>query len=136
MHTDVWRVVRTIAVMLAGEEYLTSRPPGYPLPEAILTAVLVFAVFGTAIDPRAPKIGGLAIGLAITADILMGGPVTGAAMNPARWFGPAVASGDFTNWYVWIIGPLIGGIVAAALYRGVLAEEASLRRTPASPDAA
>jgi MIP family channel proteins len=104
--------------------------------EAILTAVLVFAVFGTAIDPRAPKIGGLAIGLAITADILMGGPVTGAAMNPARWFGPAVASGDFTNWYVWIIGPLIGGIVAAAVYRGVLAEEASLRRTPASPDAA
>jgi aquaporin Z len=102
--------------------------------EAILTAMLLFAVFGTAIDPRAPKIGGLAIGLAITADIFMGGPLTGAAMNPARWFGPALASGDFDNWYVWILGPLIGAAVAAALYRGLLAEDANLARTPASPD--
>ncbi|MDP9483929.1 MAG: aquaporin, partial [Chloroflexota bacterium] len=61
--------------------------------EAIMTVVLLLAVFGTAVDPRGPRIGGLAIGLAITADILVGGPVTGAAMNPARWFGPAVASG-------------------------------------------
>jgi MIP family channel proteins len=102
--------------------------------EAVLTMVLLFAVFGTAIDPRAPKIGGLAIGLAIAADILMGGPLTGAAMNPARWFGPAIASGHLDNWIVWIFGPLLGAAVAAALYRSVLAEDANLARTPASPD--
>ena len=102
--------------------------------EAIMTMVLLFAVFGTAIDPRAPKIGGLAIGLAITADILFGGPLTGAAMNPARWFGPAVASGTFDNFYVWIIGPLVGAAVAAAIYRGILAEDADLTRTPGTPE--
>ena len=91
--------------------------------EAVLTALLVLTVIGTAVDPRAPKIGGLAIGLAVTADILVGGPLTGAAMNPARWFGPAVAAGYFDNWYVWWIGPLLGGGVAAALYRWVLAPD-------------
>ena len=56
--------------------------------------MLLIAVFGTAVDPRGPRLGGLAIGLAVTADILIGGPLTGAAMNPARWFGPAVAAGS------------------------------------------
>ncbi len=93
--------------------------------EAILTIVLVLAVFGTAVDPRGPRIGGLAIGLAITADILVGGPVTGAAMNPARWFGPAVASGAFDNALVWIIGPLLGAAVAAIGYRWLFSEEAT-----------
>jgi aquaporin Z len=90
--------------------------------EAVLTALLVFAVLGTAVDSRAPKIGGLAIGLAVAADILMGGPLTGAAMNPARWFGPAVAAGAYGDWYVWWIGPLLGAAVAALVYRYGLAE--------------
>ncbi|MEP7041250.1 MAG: aquaporin [Chloroflexota bacterium] len=90
--------------------------------EAVLTALLVLAVIGTAVDPRAPKIGGLAIGLAVAADILVGGPLTGAAMNPARWFGPAVAAGTYANWYVWWIGPAIGAAVAAIIYRSTLAE--------------
>lgn len=90
--------------------------------EAILTALLVLVVIGTAVDPRAPKIGGLAIGLAVAADILVGGPLTGAAMNPARWFGPAVAAGAYADWYVWWIGPLIGAAVAALVYRYSLAE--------------
>ena len=102
--------------------------------EAILTILLMVAVFGTAIDPRAPKIGGLAIGLAVAADILMGGPLTGAAMNPARWFGPAVASGTFDDWYVWWIGPLLGAGLAALLYRFVLAEAAEPEVTPATPE--
>lgn len=89
--------------------------------EAILTAVLMLAVIGTAVDPRGPKIGGLAIGLAVAADILVGGPLTGAAMNPARWFGPALAAGAFDNWYVWWIGPLLGAAVAALLYRYLFA---------------
>lgn len=102
--------------------------------EAILTVVLVLTVFGTAIDRRAPKLGGMAIGLAVAADILMGGPLTGAAMNPARWFGPAVASGTYADWYVWWIGPLIGAIVAAVLYRYVFEGEAEPDVTPATPE--
>ena len=90
--------------------------------EAILTVLLVWAVIGTAVDGRGPKIGGMAIGLAVAADILVGGPLTGAAMNPARWFGPAVAAGAYADWYVWWIGPLLGAAVAALLYRYTLAE--------------
>jgi MIP family channel proteins len=88
--------------------------------EAVMTMVLLFAVFGTAVDARGPKIGGLAIGLAVAADILIGGTLTGAAMNPARWFGPALAAGDFSNWYVWWIGPFAGAIIVALLYRFLL----------------
>lgn len=102
--------------------------------EAVLTMLLLMAVFGTAIDRRAPKIGGLAIGLAVAADILMGGPLTGAAMNPARWFGPAVASGTFTDWYVWWIGPLLGAAIAALIYRYMLEERGEPEITPATPE--
>ena len=102
--------------------------------EAVLTVLLLVAVFGTAIDRRAPKLGGLAIGLAVAADILMGGPLTGAAMNPARWFGPAVASGTFADWYVWWIGPLLGAAVAAGIYRLALEERAEPEVTPATPE--
>jgi MIP family channel proteins len=102
--------------------------------EAILTVVLVLTVFGTAIDARAPRLGGMAIGLAVAADVLMGGPLTGAAMNPARWFGPAIASGHLDNWYVWWVGPLIGAIVAALIYRYALEGEAEPAVTPATPE--
>jgi aquaporin Z len=102
--------------------------------EAVLTVVLLIAVLGTAIDPRGPKIGGLAIGLAVAADILMGGPLTGAAMNPARWFGPAVASGTFDDWYVWWIGPLLGAAVAALVYRFALEDRAGADVGPATPE--
>jgi aquaporin TIP len=101
--------------------------------EAVLTVILLVAVFGTAIDPRGPKVGGLAIGLAVGADILMGGPLTGAAMNPARWLGPAVTTGLWDDWYVWIVGPLLGAAVAALVYRLFFLPEADLARTPATP---
>jgi MIP family channel proteins len=84
--------------------------------EAIATFFLVIAVFGTAVDPAAPKVGGFAIGLTVGADILAIGPLTGASMNPARSFGPAVASGIFEAQAVYWIGPILGGIVAALLY--------------------
>jgi MIP family channel proteins len=90
--------------------------------EAVLTVLLVMVVLGTAVDSRGPKIGGLAIGLAVTADLLVGGPLTGGAMNPARWFGPAVVAGAYADWYVWWIGPFIGAAVAALIYRSTLAE--------------
>src|SRR5688572_13617072 len=84
--------------------------------EAILTFFLVFVVYGTAVDSRAPRIGGLAIGLTVTLDILFGGPFTGAAMNPARTFGPALASGHWANQWVYWIGPLLGGALAGLVY--------------------
>jgi MIP family channel proteins len=90
--------------------------------EAVLTALLLLVVIGTTVDSRGPKVGGLAVGLAVAADILVGGPLTGAAMNPARWFGPAVAAGAYADWYVWWIGPAIGAAGAALLYRSALAE--------------
>ena len=89
--------------------------------EAILTFFLVFVVYGTGISPLAPKVGGLAIGLTITLDILAGGPLTGGAMNPARVFGPALASGSLLSWsaipehLVYWLGPLAGGGAAGLL---------------------
>jgi len=85
--------------------------------EAILTFFLVFTVFATAVDKRAPKsIFGFAIGAVLVFDILMGGPLTGASMNPARTFGPALAAGYFDNHLVYWIGPVLGGSAAALLY--------------------
>jgi aquaporin Z len=84
--------------------------------EAIATFFLVFAVFGTAVDPHAPKVGGFAIGLTVAADILAIGPLTGASMNPARSLGPAVVSGQYEAQGVYWIGPILGGLAAALLY--------------------
>ena len=88
--------------------------------EAILTFFLLLAVFGTAVDPRAPKIGGFGIGLTVFVDILMGGPLTGGSMNPARTFGPALAGGFWQNDLVYWIGPIIGAIIAALIYEYVI----------------
>ena len=87
--------------------------------EAILTFFLVLVVFGTAVDPRAPKLGGLLIGLTITLDILAGGPLTGASMNPARTFGPAAVGGYWDNHIVYWVGPLVGGALAGLVYKYV-----------------
>ncbi|OYV73045.1 MAG: hypothetical protein B7Z72_03390 [Gemmatimonadetes bacterium 21-71-4] len=84
--------------------------------EAIATFFLVFVFFGTAVDPKGPKVGGFAIGLAIVADVLAIGPSTGASMNPARSFGPALVSGVFEGHFIYWIGPILGGIVAALVY--------------------
>jgi MIP family channel proteins len=84
--------------------------------ETVLTFFLVFVVYGTAVDPRAPKIGGLAIGFTVALDILFVGPLTGGAMNPARAFGPALASGHWSNHLVYWIGPLFGGGLAGLVY--------------------
>ena len=84
--------------------------------EFIATFFLVLTVFGTAVDPRAPRIGGLAIGFVVAADILAIGPLTGASMNPARSFGPAVASGIFEAQIIFWLAPIAGGVAAALLY--------------------
>lgn len=84
--------------------------------EAIATFFLVFVVFGTAVDPKAPRIGGLGVGFVVAADILAIGPFTGGSMNPARSFGPALASGVFEAQLIYWLAPITGGIVAALLY--------------------
>jgi aquaporin TIP len=99
--------------------------------EAVATFLLVFAVFGTAVDDRGPfpKTAGFTIGLVLTFDILAFGPWTGAAMNPARWFGPALATAEWADWWVWVVGPVAGGVIAAVTYWA-----AFLRgREPATP---
>ncbi|HXA57472.1 MAG TPA: MIP/aquaporin family protein [Candidatus Acidoferrum sp.] len=89
--------------------------------EAALTFLLVFVVFATAADAKGAfdKIAGFAIGLTITMDILLGGPFTGAAMNPARAFGPALVAHHWTNHGVYWVGPLVGGVIAGFLYNAI-----------------
>ena len=86
--------------------------------EAIMTFFLVWAVWATAVDARGAfkSIAGLAIGLTITIDVFVGGPVTGAAMNPARAFGPELAANTWTGWWIYWVGPIAGGLVASLLY--------------------
>lgn len=86
----------------------------------MLTALLVFAIFGTAVDRRAPKIGGFGIGLTIAANILMGGPISGASMNPARTFGPGLVGGVWTAHWVYWVGPIVGALIAGLLYHHVI----------------
>ena len=88
--------------------------------EAILTFFLVSAVFGTCVNPKAPNVGGFGIGLVLVFDILVGGPLTGAAMNPARAFGPALVSGQWVAHIVYWVGPILGGLAAALLWEYVL----------------
>jgi MIP family channel proteins len=88
--------------------------------EGIATFFLMFVIFGTAVDPRAPRVGGFAIGLAVTAGILSIGPLTGGSMNPARSFGPAVVMGIYNGQAAYWIGPIVGAVVAALLYEKLL----------------
>jgi glycerol uptake facilitator-like aquaporin len=86
--------------------------------EMILTFFLVTAVFATAVDERGAfkMFAGLGIGLTLTMCILMGGPLSGASLNPARSFGPALISWDFSfHWLYWF-APLLGGGFAASMY--------------------
>lgn len=94
-------------------------PRGIAL-EAIFTFFLMSAVMGTAVAEGAPKVGGFGIGLVLLFDILVGGSLTGAAMNPARAFGPALVT---STWYaqpVWWIGPIVGAVLAAQLWDRVI----------------
>jgi aquaporin Z len=94
--------------------------------ELVLTFILTFAIFGTMIDPRAPRLGGLAVGLTQAAGALMAFELTGAAANPARWIGPALweatvaRGGVFRDHAVYWIGPILGALLAGAVYTVVL----------------
>jgi MIP family channel proteins len=89
--------------------------------EVVTTFFLVYVIHGVAIDSRGPHaIASLAIGLTITMDILMAGPLTGAAMNPARHFGPALVEGEWKDTWVYWAGPIVGGVLASIVHNYIL----------------
>jgi MIP family channel proteins len=89
--------------------------------EVIATFFLVYVIHGVAVDSRgAHAIAPLAIGLTITMDILMAGPLTGAAMNPARHFGPALVDGEWKDWWIYWLAPIIGGVLASVVHNYIL----------------
>ena len=93
--------------------------------EAILTFFLVNTVLNTAVSRQAGGLAPLAIGLTLAFSILMGGPLTGASLNPARTLGPAVATGNYADIWLYFAVPALGGLVAALLYLGVFKSDSS-----------
>jgi len=93
--------------------------------EALFTFFLVSAVFGTAVAAEAPKLGGFAIGLVVFVGAIVAGPLTGAALNPARAFGPALVAWEWHGQAAYWIGPLVGGIAASLLWSRVLLPKAA-----------
>jgi aquaporin Z len=106
----------------AGGATITITPLVGMVLEAILTFFLVNSVMNAGISGKATIPGGLAIGLTLTFAILMGGPLTGASLNPARSIGPAVATGNFNDLWVYLVGPALGGIVAGLMYKYIFEE--------------
>jgi aquaporin TIP len=112
-------------------------PMSAMLMEIILTFTLVFVVFATAVDPKKGTVGviaPLAIGFTVLAQIFVGAPFSGASMNPGRSFGPAVVAMDFTNHWVYWLGPFIGAALAALIYDGVFISPAPPAGHQAIPD--
>jgi glycerol uptake facilitator-like aquaporin len=95
--------------------------------EAVCTFFLVFAAFALVVDGRGSSrtAAAFAVGAVYAFGIMAFGPFTGAAMNPARWLGPALASGSWANWYVWIVGPVSGAVIAAVLYSALFLRDRS-----------
>jgi aquaporin Z len=88
--------------------------------EAILTFFLAFAVMATVVDAAAPKVAGWAIGLTVMMGVLASGGITGAGMNPARAFGPALAANAWLGQLVYWIGPILGAVAAMQVYERLL----------------
>ena len=91
--------------------------------EIVLTFFLMFVIYGAAVDKRGTPLAPLFIGLTVSLDIFIGGPLTGAAMNPARHLGPALFGGGLQHVWLYWVGPVIGAVVAAVLYHTVLEEK-------------
>lgn len=117
--------------MIAGTEFAgnglgaTTLAPGVGvlagfIIELVLTFFLMNTIYNTAVSNKAGQMAPLAIGLTLVFCILMGGPLTGASLNPARTLGPAIASGNFADLWLYFAGPLAGAGLAALLYTGFL----------------
>ena len=104
--------------------------------EALATFFLVWVVFATAIDPRGsfPAIAGIGIGAAITFGVLLLGPITGGVMNPARAFGTELVENKWTDAWLYYVGPLVGGGLAALIYDGVYLAGGQEPGGPALPE--
>jgi len=86
--------------------------------EIVLTAFLMFVIMAVATDTRAVgAAAAIAIGGTVGLDALFGGPVTGASMNPARSFGPALAAGEWTSFWIYVVGPVVGAALGATAYQ-------------------
>jgi len=95
--------------------------------EGLGTFMLMWAIMGLAVNPRGEaSLAGLGIGAALGVAVIVFGPATGAGLNPARWLGPAVASGRFDDAWIYIVGPLVGALLAALVYRTFVLEERGL----------
>jgi aquaporin NIP len=95
--------------------------------EALGTFVLMWAIMGVAVNPRGEAaLAGLAIGGALGVGVMVFGPATGASLNPARWLGPAIASGEFADFWLYLLGPVIGAAAAALGYRALVLEQRGL----------
>jgi len=93
--------------------------------EVVMTFFLVFVVTAVATDARAVRsAAGLAIGGTIVLDAIVGGPISGASMNPARSFGPAIVANDLNGLWIYLVAPVVGGIIAALIYRFLREEKA------------
>ena len=89
--------------------------------EAIGTFMLMWAVMAMAVNPRGDKhFAGLVIGGALGLAVMVFGPATGAGLNPARWLGPALASGSYPDFWIFILGPVAGALLAALTYRALV----------------
>jgi MIP family channel proteins len=104
--------------------------------EAVLTFILVMVIWGTGIDERGPRVGGFAIGGVLGAMVLAFGPLTGVGLNPARFLGPAAVAGHVDDWWVYFLGPIIGGAVAGVLYPTLFWGGFPWARIGGSPDLA
>ena len=104
--------------------------------EAVLTFILVMVIWGTGIDERGPRVGGFAIGGVLGGMVLAFGPLTGVGLNPARFLGPAAVAGHVDDWWVYFLGPIIGGAVAGVLYPTLFWGGFPWARIGGSPDLA
>jgi aquaporin NIP len=103
--------------------------------EVVLTAVLMFVIMAVATDTRAVgAAAAIAIGGTVGLDALFGGPVTGASMNPARSFGPALVAGEWTDFWIYIAGPIVGAAAGALAYQVVRGDDPNAPREGTDPD--
>jgi glycerol uptake facilitator-like aquaporin len=114
----------TFGMAARAEAHLAATAPGPGvgavqglLVEALITFILVFVVVSVATDDRVPaSLAPVAVGAALAVAVFIAGPVTGAAVNPVRALGPALIAGQLPNIWIYIVGPLLGGVAAAFVY--------------------
>jgi MIP family channel proteins len=119
--------------LLVGSTSLTITPAAGFVVEAALAFFLVMVVLSTEVAGRAGSLAPLAIGMTLTFNIIMGGPLTGAPFNPARALGPMVAANNFSDVWLYMAAPIVGAIVAAVVYSGLGRLAAQEGTTPAVP---